>query len=465
MQNILFFICLAACSPCLGQNALLDLYRPFYQSLTPLRTDSLFLRTSDGAQKTEREIAFTYDESLLTEWRELCKSGKQVIKTKQQISYPKGQKVALTETRDSLNQQTVRNRLSVLGNNPEHPDGYLMEMWQKDQWIPVQQTLFTYDRYDHVLQRLEQRTSFASSEWANSSAWNYTYDGQGRMTTKRLDDWADGDWKTSNLYRYEYKGRQSEPYSATRLSDIDGQLTPIDSTITWYDQTGKADSTLVFYWVGTQSAWYATDRTVFADKAQQTARNGKNFVQDQNGKWIEREETTFTEGEGIYTDDPQEEVLRVYNAETKVSEDKRRTTTLYKPLDDGRIYGSIQTEEMKDGDWSETFFAEAWFRKALHSPSIDSLADRSDSERFKFSYSCGLPNPYVATQTLTFPAREDLNGNYELKIVSEEGRLIFRGSYNSSGAGYVDTPLTPGFYLVTVSKGGTPVCSQKLVVQ
>jgi len=468
-KTLLLLPCLLLSFTCFGQNALLDLYSPFYKSLTPLRTDSLFVRTHHEGQSDTREIAYTYTDSLLSEWRELHKSsGDQVSvqKIKQQITYPDGHKSALTESLDSINKRTLTDRFTALGNNPEQPDGYLMEIQREEgKWEPVQQTLFTYDDKGRVVQRLEQNTPPASSEWVNSSAWNYDYDSKGRTTARRLDVWADGDWKTQNLYRYEYQGNQSEPYSAVWLGESGGQLTPVDSTLTWYGAEGEMDSTLVFYWQHEQSAWFAAGRTVFANREQQTAQQGKTFVRNQDGNWTECTETAYTAGESIYTDEPLEKVLRTYDAATKEWSDIRRTLTQYKPLDEGRIYGSILTESMENGEWKEAFFAEAWFHRDPFRPGLDSLSDRSNSEKFTFAYSCGLPNPYVATRTLSFPAREDLTGNYDLRIVSEEGRMIYRRTYDGSGTGYVDVPLAPGFYLVTVSKGGIPVCSQKLVVQ
>lgn len=464
---IALFCCICMISPCFGQNALIDLYRPFNQSLIALRTDSLFVRTTVNGEITTREIAYTYKDSLLSEWRELHKNkvGAPAIRTKQEINYPDGHRFVLTETYDSLTKQAFTERFSTFGKDPSRPDGYLMEMKQGEDWIPVLQTLFKFDNKGRLLQRLEQQTGVASSEWINRSAWNYDYDSKGRVTEKRLDQWDVSDWKTKNQHRYTYKGGQSQPYSAVWLGDVDGQLTLVDSTLTWYDQTGAEDSTLVFYWIREQSQWQAIGSTLFADKEQQAALKGKTFVRDLNGNWVERNETTFTAGEAIFTDDPQEEMLRSYNTATKEWIDIKRTVTQYKPLDDGHIYGSISTEEIREGNWEETFFAEAWFHKDPFRPGLDTIADRSKTGNFTFAYSCGLPNPYVATRTLAFPVREDLTGNYELKIVSEEGRLIFRRSYDGSGTGYVDTPLAPGFYLVTVSKGGTPVCSQKLVVQ
>ncbi|HAD12103.1 MAG TPA: hypothetical protein DCF33_06655, partial [Saprospirales bacterium] len=76
---------------------------------------------------------------------------------------------------------------------------------------------------------------------------------------------------------------------------------------------------------------------------------------------------------------------------------------------------------------------------------------------------CGFFNPYIQNQTLTFPA-SDVAGDYDLKIFGEDGRLVFRQRYDNNGLATVTAPLLPGLYIVSVSKGGVPLCTQKLIV-
>lgn len=468
MKKHTLLLCLcAAALPCFGQNALIDLFRPFNKSLTPLRTDSLFVRTQQDGAIITRQIAYAYQDSFLTEWRERRVDNSLqtplVLKIKCQIA----DHIAVTERLDSIADIKTAERFSLLGQTPDQPEGYLMESRQEDgSWSPVQQTLFTYDSEGRVAQRLEQHTGVTSAEWGNMSTWNYTYDKQGRMTMRQLDHWDGEESQPKGIYRYEYAKGQSQPHAVVWLAEVEGQITPVDSTVTWYDLSEEADSSMVFVWGREQSVWCAADRAVFATDDEKAVQHGKTFVHGLNGEWVEKTEVAFTASDAIFTNDPQEEVLRVYDPVAQIWRDKERTTTIYKLVDEKGVYGSIRTEVFA-GDalgWEETFFAEAWFRKDAHRQGLDSVPDRS-SDHFRFSYACGLPNPYVATRTLTFPLRDDLSGNYELRIVSEEGRLIFQRRYDDSGMGYVDTPLPSGFYLVTVSKGGTPVCSQKLVVE
>ncbi|MBL7826630.1 MAG: T9SS type A sorting domain-containing protein, partial [Saprospiraceae bacterium] len=85
------------------------------------------------------------------------------------------------------------------------------------------------------------------------------------------------------------------------------------------------------------------------------------------------------------------------------------------------------------------------------------------SQQFKFAYTCDLPNPYVRNMTITFP-ETDATGSFMLTIFSSDGRIVHEKKYGEVELGYVDAPLQPGIYWVTLRKGSTPLCTQKLIV-
>ena len=267
----------------------------------------------------------------------------------------------------------------------------------------------------------------------------------------------------ANQYSYAYKQDENQPASAVWHSNIDGKLIPVDSTVFWYDNDGFQDSSLTFFWNVISNTWYKVSRQVLKDDDQKITGQGESFSSDGQAKWQEKEEITYTPGEQIFTDEPTEELVRVFDPASGERKDKKKKIITYQSLDSTHIYGSIQISELNDStqEWGEVFFAEAWFSIEMQKPALDSLQEREG--QFTFSYSCGLPNPYVRNMTLTFPP-SDATGNYELKILSEEGRLVYRQKYDDSGTGFIDAPLQPGFYLVTVSRGNTPVCTQKLIV-
>ncbi len=178
--------------------------------------------------------------------------------------------------------------------------------------------------------------------------------------------------------------------------------------------------------------------------------------------WQPKDQRVFIKGEGVFTNEPQEELLRSFSPALGEWQDSWRRTIAYQPLADGRIYGTIHINELgKGSNWSEVFFAEAWFHLNPDSLHLDPAKDRTDS--FTFRYTCGFYNPYTQNQTLNFPAT-DATGDYELKIFGEDSRLVFQKRYDSSGLATVSAPLVPGLYFVSVSRGGVPLCTQKLVV-
>jgi hypothetical protein len=472
--SFLFFLCgwaLFPCSSLRSQNLLLDLFRPFYKKGVPLRTDSLFVRTPDGGgQWQTREIAYLYEGELLKEWRELRKTGgqQQILSIKEQAILSGDKKTVVTATRDSLLKADSRERTTLFAAKQEQPDSFILEIYRDNQWVPVQKTIFSYTNNKLLAQRLEQQPGASSGPWEHVSAWNYIYDNQKRPGLKRQDRWDGTAWLPQNIHRYTYEGKKEQPFSSVWLrADTTGRLVPVDSTLSWRDQQGLEDSTLLYRWNPYENTWQEAERRIFAQAEEKKAGQGKRFFRDAGGNWRSAEETEFLSGDGIFTDEPKEELLRVYDPLADIWKDRQRKTAEYKQLTDGKVYGSIRTEEFDEGGqtWKERFFAEAWFRPLPAADRPDSLAARSVEDRFTFSYVCGLPNPYVANQTVFFPENKELGGRFELKIFSDDGRLVFQKHWDNSGTCVVDALLTPGFYIVSVSKGGTPLCVQKLMVQ
>jgi|GEM_PF-4049704 len=451
-----------------AQNAFLDLYHPFHKSLIELRTDSLFIRTLDPyAGTVERAISYKYsdDKDLPPDWQEIRSESKtlRLWRINQRASWEGSFKSVETETLDSLTKQTLKEKAILAVNT----DGKLDSVWyairDSTEWRPVQKTLFVYKNSQFLERRTELRWDIAPEDWTKELDYTLIYDSQNRVTQRKYETHGDTGTTLRNQYTYDYRQGENQPASAVWRSNIDGKLTPVDSTVFWYDNTGLQDSSLSFFWNSISNNWYKVSRQVLKDDDQKITGHGESFSPDSQDKWQEKEETTYIPGSGIFTDEPKEELVRVFDPATGEWKDKKKKTIVYQSLDSVHIYGSIQISELNDStqSWEEVFFAEAWFIIEQQKSNPDSLKERGG--QFTFSYSCGLPNPYVRNMTLTFPP-SDATGNYELKIMSEEGRLVYRQRYDDSGIGFVDAPLQPGFYMVTVSRGNTPICSQKLIV-
>lgn len=446
-------------------NALIDLFDLPYKDLLHLRTDSLFVRIQDISTGTvTRGIAYTYgdDAEEAIDVVEIRKenNGLQRYRISRHTEAAANGKIVETEQLDSLTMQVSKDRLTTIGSEPSRPDSVFYELWDGTQWRPVQKTYFQYNQNKMVVRQSESRWENAGTVWSNQFYTDFSYNGSNRITQIKNGGWANDAWGTQNIYRYSYNTSADNPAQSTVWQS---SSTLIDSLVEWFDGQGLKDSSLQFYRDPYGMGWNSVTREVFSDAEQKKAALGNRYRKNEQGAWTLSEENTFTPGPATYTDQPQEVLTRIYDAANKEGKDVRRKTSAYELLADGRIHGNIQIYESQDGaDWTEVFFAEAWFKLLQFRPDPDSVADRSDT--FTFSYTCGLNNPYVQNQTLAFPT-SDATGDYELRILSEDGRLVFQQHYDSSGLGTVSAPLPPGFYIVSVHRGSVPLCTQKLIVR
>lgn len=454
-----------------SQNAFLDLYHPFYSSLIPLRTDSLFIRTQEpGTGILERMIRYRYsdDETVAPDWQEIreAENGLKIWRIDQQTSAQGALRVVETQMLDSITGLRTRERALLLEKNPGQIDTAWYEAWDTDGWRPVQMTVLGYTPDQLLQNRSELRWDKPAGDWVAEFRYTVGYDNQKRVTWRQYDIPKDSAWTVQNRYDYTYRSGEDQPAWALWRSNLDGgALTPVDSTAFWYDSQGWEDSSIVYLWNAGAGYWITARRQVLTDDEQKKAQHGAGFTPGWSaGGWQQSDETVLTPGEQVFTDEASEEVLRVQDPATGEWIDKKRKTISYEYTDSTHVRGVIQISEPDAGTgiWSETFFAEAWFTIGQEKPGLDSAENRSN--QFSFAYSCGLPNPYIRNVTLTFP-ESDAQGEYELKIVNEEGRLVYRRQYGDSGGGFVDAALQPGFYLVSVSRGGVPLCTQKLIVQ
>lgn len=446
-----------------AQNAFVQLFHPQYQELIPLVTDSLFVRIQTGeAGEVTRATSFQYPENLPPTWREVRTQATPLGLCRENRYTEQGGNglVTYNDFVDSIGSDTLRTKMTTFGNQPGKPDSILNEIWINGQWKFVQKTLFTYIS-QKLSRRIELNWNDNSDEWDNVYSTTYTYDGQNRVTQREEKNWVEDAWNVQHTYQYAYRPGESKPKYLVWYADS----IPIDSTVIWYDFQSKEDSSIVYQWNANQSSWEQQSKRILSSEAAKKALVGDTYsgAGSSSNNWLPKEKREFVAGAGTFTDEPQEELLLVFNATTTEWQDKWRRTITYQYLpDSSRIYGEIHiTAFGQDSTWSEIFFAEGWFHLVSDSLNDTPPKDRSDS--FTFSYTCGLYNPYVQNQTLTFPA-SGATGDYELKIFGEDSRLVFQQRYDSNGLGTVSAPLVPGLYLVSVSRGGVPLCTQKLVV-
>jgi hypothetical protein len=450
-----------------AQNVFVQMFHPQYQELTPLITDSLFVRTQSlQSGETTRAIGFKHPDGLPSSWKEVrTQSEPYGLWRISQYSEESGLgQILYNDFVDSLRADTIRSRMTLMGNQVKYPDSTLQEIWKNGEWSPIQKTYYVYIEAPLIGRQIDLSWNSTMGLWEFVRRTSISYDGQKRMTARMEELWKEEQWQPDHTYKYEYRPSENKPKFLVWYSNA----TPVDSTVFWYDAQGLEDSSRVYQWNSYENSWKAESKRVLSNDEAKRALAGNTYAAVNNDgaasvtQWISRQQREFIPGEGVFTDEPKEEVVQSFNPKLGEWQDTWRRTITYQPLPDNHIYGTIRVNEFgKDSSWHETFFAEAWFHLAPDSLHNDPVDERTES--FTFSYTCGFYNPYVQNQTLTFPASE-VTGDYELKIFGEDGRLVFQQRYDSSGLATVSAPLVSGLYIVSVSRGGVPLCTQKLVV-
>jgi hypothetical protein len=446
-----------------SQNAFLELFNRKHTEITPLITDSLVIKTAN----LSRYIRYydVQDAVLPADYKEIQISNDGNLKQRI-FSHTEGfgnSFVNTIETLDSITGLTYKERLTFFGQNISACDSMYLEIWSDEQWVSIQKTLNFYGQNGKPSETLIYLWDKAALEWIPYRSTAFNYDGSKRLITKEISVWKE-EWALVNQYMYTYQGNLEKPVTINWKSGDGGSLNPVDSSLVWFDAFGQEDSIAVFNWSPETGKWYEVYRNIFTDLEQRKSGNGKKVGISLEGDRITKEDWIHYPGEMVYSDEPSESLQRVYFPDTDTWRDQFRMQLKYQKLNDNSIYGTITHTAFNEnvGAMETVFAAEAWFHEKAEKPAIDSVEDRSG--KFTFTYQCGFSNPYVMNQTVYFPSTE-AKGDFELKILSEEGRLVYQQRYDSSGVGKVSVPLPPGLYVVAVSRGGQPLCTQKLIVQ
>jgi hypothetical protein len=448
--------------PASGQNLLLKMFRPHYKEGISLRTDSLFVRTNIGQpNESTRFVRFAYTQGLPVSWHEMRseQDSSKIWKLSERTEPSDDGWIVHNEAIDGQIGDTMTIRTVMWGNQTTAPDSILYETKTSEGWRPIQKKKYTYDA-EFLLRNEEMLWDINASQWTNQAISNYTYDAQKRLLQQQTAIWEGADWTVQNTYRFVYAPGTILPKCQTWQSGD----TRVDSIAIWYDLQGVEDSSVIYHWDVARGAWFAVAKRALETAAEKEGLEGHYYSNNGASDWKPKERYQYVESIHEYTNEPTEAILQQFDPVAEQWVDKVKKTSTYQVLADGRIHGILRTDEASlDAGWVNTFWAEAWFHLPPDGFSSDSLSDdRNDS--FSFSYNCGMSNPYVQHQTLSFPST-NAEGNYELKIFGEDGRLVFQQQYEVDGLATVSAPLIPGLYIVSVKKGGMPLCTQKLIVK
>lgn len=128
-----------------SQNAFLYLFHVQYQELTPLITDSLYIRVQSAAGgETTCAIGYRHREDLPSSWHDVRTQEMPLglWRISQQTEQGAYGQITYIYFVDSLSSDTLQNRLTTFSIQPDRPDSILSEIWENGKWEPVQKSIF-----------------------------------------------------------------------------------------------------------------------------------------------------------------------------------------------------------------------------------------------------------------------------------------------------------------------------------
>lgn len=476
MKKILLIVLLLAFSEGSAnaqQNAFLQLYHPKNKEVGKLRTDSLHIYEPGGTRGIQlRRVIYHYDnEGLYTgmqEWyydtlqllsREITKTLKRDdnrLNVEEEIKNNKGASIYKDQTIETYKADGQIDSLEL-------------SVWDNNHWIPQQKTKYLYHDNGMLLSRLDYSRDLQGKEWIPAWGESYSYDAKRRLLTRNYMNWDNTGqtWVILNAYEYEYSGNKGEPTLLIWRNRQNGIMINMEQTKIDFKPNGQKDTISIYRWDPSDSLWIRRSFTVLeSEEPNQRFELGACYTLGKEGKWEKVEEVLFSPGDNLYTDEIETFRIRSYDEATQKWYDKKQEITRYIDLPDGKRVQGRYEKEVTDptSRRQQQLLADAWFtRKDPERPvTVDSREGRNT---YDIAKNCGITNPYIWGRNIVLPdTGANTNSSYELRITSEEGRLIWSRT-GGNATFYMDAQLPPGLYWVSANKGNSPVCTQKLLVK
>jgi hypothetical protein len=463
----LLYVCFFA-SVADGQNYLRELYHPFFEQLIPLRTDSMFIvQEPSNGQKSILAIGYDYEKGLLKTTRE------KYSLEKNQINYFEvnlwngiGESEQMVETYkyDSIYKYQARSRTVKFLKDNTHIDSIHFETYQDKKWVILQKNIFERTPSGSVKNEDIFKLNLTNLIWEKCSRNQYEYDNAGRTTQRMTYSYNQDESVFRNEYNYTFKSGKL-PITENWYSGDLKNIHQVDSTKYWFDTDEKYDSAYFFVWIASLDKWIVKEKYYYNSFEQK-----KSLVHDvkkydfEKDVWYDYIKNEYLKGEQFYTDEPAELMVQSFNALSNEWVIQERHTINYENLKSDKLLATYKKEALNNQtlQWETVLTAQAWLRLNPDELQKDTIEIRAN--QLKFSYICGMPNPYIANQTVEFPVNTDVKGEYALRILSSDGRVMYSEQFTETGLGFVDAVLPPGFYIAFVTKGDMPICSQKLIV-
>lgn len=454
-----------------AQNYLLEMFHPKNKEVKKLRTDSMYIHSSGSI----RRLYFEYtDKNALTKSNDFWYSDKMAPVQRYLKKHIQDGNIFTVETEvQDGNKKTIRKERYTETRRPDgQPDSAITYIDRNGVWEPAQKMAYAYNTKNYRLSRLDQVWNPNKGTWMSQWGETMEYDSKNRLRFRRNVQWdaANSRWLISQEYGYDYEnGGNNQPVSLTWRTLRDSTMQNITKLETAFNSTGKKDTVILYRWNVDQEDWVRDHFTLLDNNDhRQLFELGDKYYRNDSNLWEKSEETSYMTGTGIYSDEAEGMLVQIYDKKEEKWRGISRETTQYTDMPDGkRVYGRFEKEGNGPSDaLQQEILVEAWFtKKDPEKPGP--IDDRSNTRE---NGVCSLPNPFMSGLALTLPQGNETpvtDGNTlcELRITSEDGRLVWHRTVQNASAVTIDANLTPGVYLLTVLRDGQRVCVQKLLSQ
>lgn len=436
-----------------AQNVFLTFSDPRFHELIPLRTDSMYI--TSGTQI--REIGYDYDawqRPLQIREKRNDPAQNSLLHIVSDYVYSPARMVFTTKTEHLspfISESFFRIILDSIGDKISL---LRTESLENAQWVSLQKDTFIYNAGGYLTERLGQYWLANSSQWVDQASLKYEYDGDKLLVERQISInpfTSDTSSYNEYIFTYDFMNRKT---SRTWKNWNSGVIQNIFRERYAYDANDLLDTLKNDIWVAPLNDWYPDNMVVLDDSPeQQITQTGKEYRLNAQSQWYVTKETTYIPGPQIYTDQPSEELTKIFNLNINQFENNYRELTTYTDLPVGTIKGDYQQAYFENNNWNTDYHVEAWQIK------IGSV--RTEEPENAAIPPCGLPNPLTVSDVITLPEIVTAGGNARVEIYTPDGRLAFSQT-RLDITSFTSAPAPPGIYLVVVRNEKGILCTQKV---
>ena len=175
-------------------------------------------------------------------------------------------KTQVAETRYPYNGSWVNGRRTLYFYD-DHGDLinqlFLSYNYNTHRWDTVTRYLRSYSEKGYLTETLEQ--TYSDGEWSDKTLYTYDYDEEGRRSLYMLSyrDDADTGWIPQYRFLYSWEGNQQKGYIKQDYDPSSGEWKNNYQVTYSYDEEGRDTSKLITNWDSSSSSWMNQSLTLF----------------------------------------------------------------------------------------------------------------------------------------------------------------------------------------------------------